>query len=134
MIFSEQKQQSISVTLTAHAKDQSGNIKIIYPEGWEVAGPKEYKLQEKDQQIVLEYQISPQKKAKNGFLEIKLNGQETFAFKTLNYDHIQQQSWFPKSKLQLSYLNLNIVPKKIGYLMGAGDLIPEYLKILNYDI
>jgi LmbE family N-acetylglucosaminyl deacetylase len=134
MIFSEQKQQSFSVTLTAHTKDQSGTFNIIHPEGWDVAGPKEYKLQEKDQQIVLEYQISPQKKAKNGFLEIKLNGQEAFAFKTLNYDHIQQQSWFPKSKLQLSYLNLNVIPKKIGYLMGAGDLIPEYLKILNYDI
>ena len=23
---------------------------------------------------------------------------------------------------------------KIGYLMGAGDLVPDYLKILNYDI
>jgi hypothetical protein len=34
----------------------------------------------------------------------------------------------------LSYLNLNVVPKKIGYLMGAGDLVPDYLKILNYDI
>tara|TARA_X000000950_G_scaffold284694_1_gene388424 strand:+ start:421 stop:2901 length:2481 start_codon:yes stop_codon:yes gene_type:complete len=134
MIFSEQKKQSISVTLTAHTKDQTGAINIIKPEGWEVIGPKEYNLKEIDQQIELEYQISPQKKAKNGFLEFELNSQEAFGFKTLNYDHIKQQTWFPKSKLQLSYLNLDIVPKKIGYLMGAGDLIPDYLKILNYDI
>ena len=134
MIFSEQKKQSISVTLTAHTKDQTGAINIIKPEGWEVIGPKEYNLKEIDQQIELEYQISPQKKAKNGFLEFELNSQEAFGFKTLNYDHIKQQTWFPKSKLQLSYLNLDIVPKTIGYLMGAGDLIPDYLKILNYDI
>ena len=134
MIFSEQKKQSISVTLTAHTKDQTGAINIIKPEGWEVIGPKEYNLKEIDQQIELEYQISPQKKAKNGFLEFELNSQEAFGFKTLNYDHIKQQTWFPKSKLQLSYLNLDIVPKKIGYLMGAGDLIPDYLEILNYDI
>ena len=134
MIFSEQKKQSISVTLTAHTKDQTGAINIIKPEGWEVIGPKEYNLKEIDQQIELEYQISPQKEAKNGFLEFELNSQEAFGFKTLNYDHIKQQTWFPKSKLQLSYLNLDIVPKKIGYLMGAGDLIPDYLKILNYDI
>ncbi|MDC3133983.1 PIG-L family deacetylase [Bacteroidota bacterium] len=134
MIFSEQKKQSISVTLTAHTKDQTGAINIIKPEGWEVIGPKEYNLKEIDQQIELEYQISPQKKAKNGFLEFELNSQEAFGFKTLNYDHIKQQTWFPNSKLQLSYLNLDIVPKKIGYLMGAGDLIPDYLKILNYDI
>ncbi|MBH19243.1 MAG: LmbE family protein [Crocinitomicaceae bacterium] len=134
MIFSEQKKQSISVILTAHTKDQTGVINIIKPEGWEVIGPKEYNLKEIDQQIELEYQISPQKKAKNGFLEFELNSQEAFGFKTLNYDHIKQQTWFPKSKLQLSYLNLDIVSKKIGYLMGAGDLIPDYLKILNYDI
>lgn len=134
MIFSEQKKQSISVTLTAHTKEQTGAINIIKPEGWEVIGPKEYNIKEIDQQIELEYQISPQKKAKNGFLEFELNSQEAFGFKTLNYDHIKQQTWFPKSKLQLSYLNLDIVPKKIGYLMGAGDLIPDYLKILNYDI
>ena len=70
MIFSEQKQQSFSVTLTAHTKDQSGTFKHYSSRGWDVAGPKEYKLQEKDQQIVLEYQISPQKKAKNGFWKL----------------------------------------------------------------
>ena len=134
MIFSEKKQQTMSVTLTAHTKDQAGIIKIIKPDGWSVSGPKEYRIQEKDQQIVLEYQITPNKNAENGLLKIELNDQEAFAFNTIKYDHIKQQTWFPKSKLQLSYLNLNVVPKKIGYLMGAGDLVPDYLKILNYNI
>ena len=39
-----------------------------------------------------------------------------------------------KSELQLVHLNLNTIPKKIGYLMGAGDLVDQYLKILKYDI
>ena len=134
MIFSEQKQQIISVTLTAHSKGQKGTINIIRPDGWEVEGPKEYKLPKKDQQIILKYKISPLKEAKNGSLEIKLNNEDAFAFKTISYDHIKEQIWFPKSSLRLSYLNLNIIPKKIGYLMGAGDLIPNYLKILNYDV
>ena len=114
MIFSEKKQQSMStVTLTAHTKDQEGTIKkIIKPEGWSVSGPKEYRLQEKDQQMLLEYQITPQKNSKNGLLKIELNDQEAFAFNTIKYDHIKQQTWFPKSNLQLSYLNLNVVPKK----------------------
>ena len=33
IIFSEQKPQSFSVTLTAHTKDQSGTFNIIHPEG-----------------------------------------------------------------------------------------------------
>ena len=134
MIFSEQKQQNISLTLTAHTKDQSGTINIVHPKGWKVTGPKEYKLSKKDQEIELLYQISPFNKAENGFLKIELNNKEAFDFKTINYDHIKQQTWFPKSYLQLSYLNLDIVPKKIGYIMGAGDLVPDYLKILSYEI
>ena len=53
---------------------------------------------------------------------------------TIVYDHITEQRWFPKSELQLIHLNLNTVPKKIGYLMGAGDLVDQHLKILKYDI
>mgnify|MGYP000365278173 CR=1 FL=1 len=57
-------------------KGQKGTINIIRPDGWEVEGPKEYKLPKKDQQIILKYKISPLKEAKNGSLEIKLNNED----------------------------------------------------------
>ena len=63
-----------------------------------------------------------------------INNQDAYAYKTIDYDHIAHQTWFPKTKLELSYLKLNIPLKKIGYLMGAGDLVPEYLRALNYQV
>ena len=134
MIFSDETTQKISVTVVAHSANQKGEIKIIHPQGWKVIGPSEYSLKKVDEELLLEYFISSNKSAKSGNLKVQINDLDAHAINTIDYDHIPEQRWFPKSELQLVHLNLNTVPKKIGYLMGAGDLVDQYLKILKYDI
>ena len=134
MIFSDESAQKISVTLAAHSANQKGNIKIIHPQGWKVIGPTEYYLKTVDQEMVLEYFIFPKKSANSGTLKVQINGEDAHGINTIDYDHIAEQRWFPKSELKLVHLTLNTVPKKIGYLMGAGDLVDQHLKILKYDI
>jgi LmbE family N-acetylglucosaminyl deacetylase len=134
MIFSNESAQKILVTVVAHSANQKGDINIIHPQGWKVEGPTEYSLKTVDQELVLEYFISPNKNANSGVLKVQINGVDAHAMNTIVYDHITEQRWFPKSELQLVHLNLNTVPKKIGYLMGAGDLVDQHLKILKYDI
>ena len=134
MIFSNESAQKILVTIAAHSANQKGDIKIIHPQGWTVIGPAEYSLKTVDEEQVLEYLISPLKNANSGGLKVQINGEDAHAINTIVYDHISEQRWFPKAELQLVHLNLNTVPKKIGYLMGAGDLVDQHLKILKYDI
>ena len=134
MIFSNESAQKILVTVVAHSANQKGDINIIHPQGWKVEGPTEYSLKTVDEELVLEYFISPNKNANSGVLKVQINGVDAHAMNTIVYDHITEQRWFPKSELQLVHLNLNTVPKKIGYLMGAGDLVDQHLKILKYDI
>ena len=134
MIFSDESAQKILVTVVAHSANQKGDINIIHPQGWKVEGPTEYSLKTVDEELVLEYFISPNKNANSGVLKVQINGVDAHAMNTIVYDHITEQRWFPKSELQLVHLNLNTVPKKIGYLMGAGDLVDQHLKILKYDI
>ena len=134
MIFSNESAQKILVTVVAHSANQKGDINIIHPQGWKVEGPTEYSLKTVDEELVLEYFISPNKNANSGVLKVQINGVDAHAMNTIVYDHITEQRWFPKSEPQLVHLNLNTVPKKIGYLMGAGDLVDQHLKILKYDI
>ena len=134
MIFSNESAQKILVTVVAHSANQKGDINIIHPQGWKVEGPTEYSLKTVDEELVLEYFISPNKNTNSGVLKVQINGVDAHAMNTIVYDHITEQRWFPKSELQLVHLNLNTVPKKIGYLMGAGDLVDQHLKILKYDI
>ncbi|MDQ6757146.1 MAG: PIG-L family deacetylase [Bacteroidota bacterium] len=54
--------------------------------------------------------------------------------KTISYDHIPTITYFPKAKANLVKLDIKIVGKKIGYIIGAGDKVPQALEAMGYDV
>ena len=54
--------------------------------------------------------------------------------KTIYYDHIPIITYFPKAKANLVKLDIKIVGKKIGYIVGAGDKVPLALEAMGYNV
>ena len=54
--------------------------------------------------------------------------------KTIYYDHIPIITYFPKAKANLVKLDIKIVGKKIGYIVGAGDKVPLALEAMGYSV
>lgn len=54
--------------------------------------------------------------------------------KTIDYDHIPTITYFPKAKANLLKVDVKAVGKKIGYIIGAGDKVPDALTALGYDV
>ena len=54
--------------------------------------------------------------------------------KTIAYDHIPLITYFPKAKANLVKLDVKIVGKKIGYIVGAGDKVPASLEQMGYSV
>ena len=54
--------------------------------------------------------------------------------KTISYDHIPTITYFPRAKANLVKLDIKIVGKKIGYIIGAGDKVPQALTDMGYDL
>ena len=54
--------------------------------------------------------------------------------KTIAYDHIPTITYFPKAKANLVDVDIKIIGKKIGYIVGAGDKVPEALLQMGYDV
>lgn len=54
--------------------------------------------------------------------------------KTISYNHIPTITYFPEAKANLVKLTIKIIGKKIGYIIGAGDKVPDALKDMGYDI
>ena len=54
--------------------------------------------------------------------------------KTISYDHIPTITYFPKAKANLVKLDIRTVGKKIGYIVGAGDKVPQALEAMGYEI
>lgn len=54
--------------------------------------------------------------------------------KTIQYDHISTITYFPTATTTLVKLQVNTKGKKIGYIDGAGDKIPEALVELGFSV
>ena len=54
--------------------------------------------------------------------------------KTIAYDHIPTITYFPKAKVNLVNVACKIVGKKIGYIAGAGDKLPDALMQMGYEL
>ena len=52
----------------------------------------------------------------------------------LTYDHIPTQILLERAKIEIKKVDLKIVPKRIGYIMGAGDRVWESLKNIGYAV
>ena len=54
--------------------------------------------------------------------------------KTISYDHIPTITWFPRAKTNLVKLDIKTRGKKIGYVIGAGDRVPQALEAMGYEV
>jgi hypothetical protein len=53
---------------------------------------------------------------------------------TIDYSHIPPQVLFPPAEARLVRLELRTVKRRIGYVMGAGDEVPEALRRIGYEV
>jgi LmbE family N-acetylglucosaminyl deacetylase len=54
--------------------------------------------------------------------------------KVISYEHIPTITYFPAAKANLVKVDLKIVGKKIGYIIGAGDKVPDALTAMGYNV
>ena len=52
----------------------------------------------------------------------------------IDYPHIKYQTVLEPAETKMIKLDAEIVPKRIGYIMGSGDDIPQSLSQLGYNV
>jgi LmbE family N-acetylglucosaminyl deacetylase len=53
---------------------------------------------------------------------------------TITYDHIPSITYFPKATANLVNVAVKTLGKRIGYIVGAGDKVPEALEQMGYEV
>lgn len=137
-LFSEAKSKNIAVTIEAYKDDVKGELFFEMPEGW-IANPKSipFELEQKEEKQSFTFQLQPTVAAENGNLNLKAKiGNNLYSSKAIevNYEHIKPQIVLQPASSKLIQLNIKVEPRKIGYIMGSGDEIPETLSQLGYDV
>ncbi len=69
-------------------------------------------------------------------LDLKKNNIPIYAGKKniISYDHIPAIVYFKEASANLIQIDLKTYNKKIGYIVGAGDKVPEALEQMGYEV
>lgn len=137
-VFNSEKPKKVIVALKAFKEKAAGTLSISAPNGWKISPENaSFDFTNKDEEQSLAFTVLPNANAHNGFLkaEILVDGvQYNSGIKTISYEHIPTITYFPPAQAELVKLDLKSTAKNIGYIVGAGDLVPEALREIGLNV
>lgn len=138
-LLKSNSEEEIRVKIKAHKNNVSGILKIIAPEGWNVdPAEQKFSVDQKGDEMFLKVMLSSEKQEDVSGLksELLIDGKTySKSFATIEYDHFPVQTVLPEAETKVVKLNLkNGVDKRIGYIEGSGDKVPDILSDLGYDV
>jgi LmbE family N-acetylglucosaminyl deacetylase len=138
LVFPNSAAKKVTVQVKANAAEKSGTVRLHAPSGWKVEPEsREFHLRDAGQEEGANFEVTPPANAGQGVMtaDAKL-GNETIALDTevINYPHIPAQTLFPKAAMNLARADIQVLAKSIGYIMGAGDQVPEALRQIGTEV
>ncbi len=138
LLFANNEPKTVKVLLKSHTNEVFGELSLDLPDGWE-SEPESiaFNLEDKGEEAVVPFKIFPPENQSVGEIGINAKiGNEVFnlGLTSLEYAHLPIQTIFPESKAKVVRLEIEKVGKRIGYLQGAGDAIPEALQQIGYQV
>jgi hypothetical protein len=138
LIFTEKEARPVTVHVKAGKANVKGEVKLDLPKGWKTY-PKSipFDMSMKGQEQSFVFQLTAPKKQDEGLLKAvaTVEGEDfNRSLKTIDYPHIPLQTLFPEAQAKIVKLDIQTKGKTIGYLHGAGDLIPTSLEQIGYQV
>ncbi len=138
ILFPSQAPRKIEVELTGQKPGAAGELRLEVPAGWRVApASHSFRLAEEGQQITVAFELTPP--AREGIAQLRavarVGGRDISAgVATISYPHIEPVTWLPAAEARLVRADVRISARRIGYIMGAGDDLPEALRQLGCEV
>ncbi|MDB9781499.1 PIG-L family deacetylase [Winogradskyella sp.] len=137
-IFDNDQQKEIEVTVKAGRDAIEGFIKMAYPDDWSVYPQKQMiAIANKGDIQKVVFTIVPPKNKSEGLITpmVNLNGYfYTDELIEIDYAHIPFQTVLMPSESKVVRLDIKTNGTNIGYIEGAGDVVPESLRQIGYDV
>lgn len=136
-IFADDSVQKISVSVQINQDGFEGTIIPQHAEGWKIEPQKiELHAKESSEQI-LEFTITSPAIASTcelTFTVVSKGDTTSYSQQIIDYPHIGTQVFFPQTTTKLVKMKIERNKKKIGYIMGSGDEVPQALEQIGYQV
>jgi LmbE family N-acetylglucosaminyl deacetylase len=138
IILDTDNQRDIEVKVKAGRDNIEGYVQIAHPKNWSVFPEKQKVIiANKGQEQRLVFTIVPPKEQSEGFLTPTVYIGDNVYTKELieiDYDHIPFQTVLLPSQSKIVRLDIKKIGQNIGYIEGAGDVVPESLRQIGYNV
>ncbi len=138
IIFENDKQKDINVIVRAGRDSLNGFVQIVHPKGWNVYPAKQkIEINHKDEKQVLVFTVIPPKNQSEGFIAPEVHvGNKIYSRELIeiDYGHIPFQTVLQPSESKVVRLNIQKRGENIAYIEGAGDVVPESLEHIGYNV
>ncbi|WP_435131867.1 PIG-L family deacetylase [Formosa sp. A9] len=138
VIFENNTPKRVAVMVKAGHDNLEGTLKLNTPDAWQIS-PKQQtvNIRHKGETKLLWFTVTPPEQQNEVSISptISVNGRNyNNALIEIDYDHIPFQTVLMPSNSK--WVRLNIIKKgeNIGYIAGAGDVVPESLRQIGYNV
>jgi LmbE family N-acetylglucosaminyl deacetylase len=118
----------------------SGVVRLTVPGGWKVE-PAEIPVTfaAPGERQAVWFTVTPAAAAGSGAYslgaEAVVSGRtNTLAMREIDYPHIQKHRLYDAARAVARVLDVKVAPVRVGYVMGAGDQVPEAIRRLGLDV
>ena len=127
--------QSITVEVEALTDSLVGQVSMVPPAGW-VASRDAWPvtINKRNERQSFTFTLKPEGNAQAGPAKFTFTGPKGTADRTLHeidYPHIMPQVYYTPAEVKLVPLDVKTTAKRVGYVKGAGDDVPQAMEQLG---
>jgi hypothetical protein len=138
LVFAEFKSKEVIVTLRAGADQINGEVELCSAKGWSVS-PKSasFTIKNKGGTTEVKFMVTPPKNQSEAEISViaRIDGKVyDKELVEIGYEHIPTQSVLKHSSAKVVRMDIKKKGNTIGYIQGAGDVVPESLTQIGYQV
>lgn len=138
IIFDSAAEKEIPITVKAGRDNLKGSVELCLPDTWRVTPEKHnITISNKGEEQTVLFKVKPPQNQNEGFISpIVSIGENKYTDELIeiDYDHIPYQTVLLPSESKIVRLDIKKKGENIGYIAGAGDVIPESLQQIGYHV
>ena len=137
-VFPAAAARKLQVSVKANVANAAGELRLDVPPGWKAEPPsRPFQVAAAGEQEEMTFTVTPPAGATTATMKAvaTVGGREIASgMDVIAYPHIPTQTLFPPSSVKLVRSDIKVTARKIGYIMGAGDDMPDALRQLGLDV
>ena len=138
-LFPDTKPRAVNIALHDFIGATNATVRLVVPNGWSVSpASTPVAFAKKDDDAKVTFTITPPPSASNAIVrsEVELpDGRKiSQSLTNIDYPHIPAQRVFGESTAKLVREDVKKRGARVGYIMGAGDEVPDALRQMGYDV